>query len=301
MLNHFEYLLDKTASVTPDRLELFAKIAAKRFIDTKVSMNDTIQKLADEHALNPHQVERVCEMANLSTHQTLWPHAKEKEKLAFELADSKKIKAKGETPAPKGNPVDADYAGPPKGIPSGGSKSLLEMLGVDPTQVHNGLSGPNERQRIIIVLQKKAAARQAERSKAIVAAMEAETAEKLAYKTIKQEVLGGTPFRTIMKAAAAANMQKLAAELLPKFEKQLISETAGTLRANLEKHAISRAPEDLISPALGSTTIVNGAHPVLISLDTVQKKNDVVKNLLGNILRIDDEVKIYNQQLKELG
>jgi hypothetical protein len=105
----------------------------------------------------------------------------------------------------------------------------------------------------------------------------------------------------LLGAAAAAGFGKVAAEVLPKFEAQLVAECCGGVRARLEKTAISRAPEELISDSLGATTIVNGAHPVLISLDTVQKQNGVVQNLLYGLVRIEDELKVFNQKLQELG
>jgi len=298
--NHFSYLLEKQAHVPVERLNSLAKIAAKRFLEEKTPLTETIQKLASEHDLNSNQIERVCEMANLSTHQALWPKAAEKEKIAFELADAKKVKP-GSAAKEKAecSPMNGDFAGPPTGTGDSGP-SLLSMLGVNPADVHNGMHGPSEKQRIIIIMQKKAAERKSVRDRLLVAGMECETAEKLAFNAVKQTVLGGHTIRQVLSAAKSAGLGKVACQLLPKFQDQLIRDTHGSIRVGLEKNAISKAPEDLISDDLGSVTIVNGAHPVLISLDTVQKKNDVVKNLIGNLLRIEDEVKVYSQKLTEL-
>jgi hypothetical protein len=295
----FSYLLQKQAACAAEELDALAKLAAKRYVEERTPLNDTIQKLAEERDLNSHQVERVCEMANLATHQALWPTAREKEKIAFALADAKKLKASKDHKR-SGSSVETDYAGPPKGIPAQGP-SLAALLGVDPTAGHAGLCGPSDKQRLIIVLQKKAAEKKRLQDQLLVAGMEAETAEKRAYAAVKQQVLGGTSMRQVVQGAAAAGLGKIASELLPLFEERLIAESSGRVRTNLEKTAISRAPEDLISNNLGSTTIVNGAYPVLISLDTVQKKNGVVQNLLYNLLRIEDEVTLYHQKLHELG
>src|SRR4030095_6087284 len=102
--------------------------------------------------------------------------------------------------------------------------------------------------------------------------------------------------REVARAACAGGLGATAHELLPKFESALLRETTGSVRSALEKNAISKAPEDLISRRLGATTVVNGAHPVLIALDTVQKKNGVVRTLLLNLLRIDDELKVFRQK-----
>jgi hypothetical protein len=295
----FSYLLEPRATLAPEELEMLGETAAKRYIDGQTPLNETIRKLADQHDLNPHQIERVCETANLATHQALWPRMREKEKIAFELADAKKIKGERAV-KPADRALAADYAGPPTGIPRPGL-TLAALLGTDAKAGHEGLAGPSERQRLQVALQKKAAERKRLRDQVLVAGMEAETAEKLAYDAVKQEVLGGRPVSAILDAARAAGLAKLASDLLPKFEERLIAESSGSARAGLEKRAVGRAPEDLVSDDLGATTIVNGAHPVLVSLDTVDKKNGIVANLLYNLLRIDDEMRVYNQKLRELG
>ena len=101
-------------------------------------------------------------------------------------------------------------------------------------------------------------------------------------------------------AAIVGGLGKVAEELLPKFEEQLINETYGELRLRLEKNAIAKAPTELISEDMGNTTVINGAHPVLVSLDVLQKQNGEIRNGLDNLLRIDDEVKVFKQQLRDL-
>ena len=299
MPNHFAYLSEKQASVSPDQLLIFAKTASRRFIDEQVPLNTTIKKLASDNDLNPHQVERVCEMANLATHQALWPAAKEKEKVAFEVADPKAIIEKGkERPSSKMTRADEDYKSPPRKEHGGGS--LSGLLGVDPSACHHGLAEGNDKQKVIIIIEKKAAERERVRAQLLVAGMEYETVEKLAYHQVKQAVLGGYSFRQVFDAASAAGLGKIAKHLLPEFEQRLIKETYGDTKARLEKNAISKAPEDLISDNLDGMTIVNGAHPVLISLDTVKRQDGKVQALLSNVLHIDDELKIHRQKLSEL-
>jgi len=296
----FAYLLQKEGAVSGEQLAMLAKVATKRFVEENVPLNTTIAKLAEEHDLNHHQIERVCELANVGTHQALWPGAREKHKLAFELADAKKLKEKRPARKPASSAVNRDYAGPPAAIGKSGP-SLAALLGVDPSGGHEGLAGPSEKRRLVIILQKKAAERRRVKDQTLVAAMEAESAEKRAYAQVKQEVLGGTPMRDVLRAAAVAGLGKVGCEVLPGFEEKLIDETTGGTRAGLKKLAISRAPEELISDDLGATTVVNGAHPVLVSLDTVSKKKGVVQTLLYNLVRIDDELNVVRQRLNELG
>src|SRR5260370_774245 len=132
-------------------------------------------------------------------------------------------------------------AGPPARLPPGGP-SVATLFGVEPGPAHAGLCGPSERQRIVIVLSKKAAERRRIRDQLLVAAMEAESAEKRAYVAVKQEVLSaGTPMHGVLRAAAAAGLGKGAGELLQRFEEQLIGEATGAQRGGLQKPAIPRA------------------------------------------------------------
>jgi hypothetical protein len=308
----FAYLLQgdkgQQTKVAADRLEILSKIAAKRYLEEQVPLNDTITKLARENELNSNQIERVCEMANIATHRGLWTKTAQKEKISYPLADAKIVKqACGDgcgggpempTDAPC-NDMDSDYAGPPKGIPLAGP-SLSSMMGVDPNGGHNGMTDVPEGKRIVIILQKRAAERADIRSKLLMRAMELETLEKQAFHVVKQAVLGGQTFRQIYEAANGMGLGKQAADLLPGFEERLIADTHGEVHNRLVKHAISRAPADLISDNLGNMTIINGANPVLISLDTIRRKTGEVQVLRGGLVRINDEVKMYNQKLREL-
>lgn len=305
---HFSYLLQGSRSpqtkVGADRLEMFAKTAAKHYLQESKPLNDSIAKIAKENDLNRNQIERVCEMANIETHRGLWQKTAQKEKIAFPLADSKVVVACacGDEDAPPDAPscdMDSDYAGPPKGIPGSGP-DLATLMGVDPDGGHNGLAGGTPRQKIIIVLQKKAAEREAKKSELLLKGMELETLEKKAYAVVKQAVLGGYSFRQVYDAACGAGLAKVANEYLPKFQDRLIGEVAGDLKQRLQKHAIAKAPEELISENLGNINIVNGAHPVLVSLDTVNRKTGEIRNGLEGLLRIDDQIKVYNQQLRDL-
>lgn len=305
-VGHFSYLLEgqkpQISKVASDRLESFAKIAAKRHLEEGSSLNEVIAKIAKENELNANQIERVCEMANIATHQALWSKTAQKEKIAFPLADSRVVLAScgcGET-TPAAARMDSDYASPPAAIPRPGA-SLASLMGVDPSTMHNGLEGPNDRQRVIVVLQKQAAARKDLEDRVLVRGMELESLEKQAFEAVKQTVLGGATMREVLVAAVIAGHDKLAAELIPKFEEQLIADTHGDTRSRLVKHAIAKVTPDLISENLGNTTIINGAHPVLVSLDTIQRKTDEIKNGLRDILRIDDEITINTQKLRELG
>ena len=66
------------------------KQASAEYVYNKVPMNDTILKMTKEANLNPHQVARVCEAANVNTYDTLWNMTKSAD-FVFDMADQEKI------------------------------------------------------------------------------------------------------------------------------------------------------------------------------------------------------------------
>lgn len=312
MSNHFDYLLQGTdvkPSVGADRLMLMAKTASRRYIDDRTPMTDTIVKMASENDLNSHQVERVCEMANMATHQTLWPQAADKEKLAFPLANPKMViirlgRGGGAAPASAGGcappprEIQSDYASAPC-LPSSGP-SLASLFGAPSDGAHNGMHDDGPKKRVIVILQKKAAEKSDIQNKLITKTMRYESLKKEAYDAVRQEVLQGTSLMDIDLAARAAGFGKLAAEVLPEFRDSLVESTNGQIRARLEKVAIGKAPEELVSDQLGNMTVVNGAHPVLVSLDTLHKQDGEIKQLFTSLARVNDELKVYGQKLREM-
>ena len=115
MFNKFAQAIINGAASSPslERLETWAKTASKRFIDEGTPLNKTITKLAQENDLNPHFVERVCEMSNLYTHNALIPSEPEKRaSFNFPLANAKEVTAALAGPA-RGPSMSSDYASPP--------------------------------------------------------------------------------------------------------------------------------------------------------------------------------------------
>ena len=73
-------------------LKMLAKEASKKFLDKGTSLNESISKIAEERKMNPHQLARVCEAANLDTYNAMWDREKTGS-FTFDLADQEKIAA----------------------------------------------------------------------------------------------------------------------------------------------------------------------------------------------------------------
>jgi hypothetical protein len=86
-------------------LKMMAKEATAAYLDKKVPMDDTITKMASSKSLNPHQVARVCEAANLGTYHSLWDKTGSGD-FTFEHADQDKV---AEKMAAKFSPLIDEY------------------------------------------------------------------------------------------------------------------------------------------------------------------------------------------------
>lgn len=287
------FLSGGSAEVSPEKLRLLAKVASNKYLSDKAPLNTSIQKLAEENGLNPHQVARVAEMANHETHAALWNSEADKTKVAFDVADPKKITTK----EPKASgPVGARAAGRevPKKVDRG--PSTAEMFGVKPGDVHHGMGDLPDKKKVVIIIEKTASEKSIVRDDLIKLAMMNEHEEKNLAKLVKQAYLGhGIKLPDIYAYACSEGYGEVAQEYLPKIAEQLQKETA---RAELLKIAW-KAPEELINFD-APMTIVNGAHPILISLDTLLKYRNDIQQFTGRMSRINDDVTILGERLREL-
>lgn len=78
--------------ITSYEINLLAKEASEKFLKSKISMNETISKIALEHDLNFEQAQRLAEESNTNVYLSLFHNAKPEDRyIEFEVADIKKI------------------------------------------------------------------------------------------------------------------------------------------------------------------------------------------------------------------
>lgn len=289
------FLSGGSTDVSPEKLRLLAKIASNKFLSTKAPLTETIQKMADENGLNVHHVARVAEMANHETHSALWGSEADKTKVAFEVADPSKIVSKEKKvtggPARKASGRSLDSV---KKVDRG--PSTAEMFGAKPGDVHHGLGDLPDKKKVVIIIEKTAGVKTAAKDDLIKLAMMNEHEEKNLLRLVKQAYLGhGIKMPEIYAYACSEGYGEIAQEYLPKIAEQLQRETA---RAELTKIAW-KAPEELIDYDV-PMTVVNGAHPILISLDTLLKYRNDIQQFTGRMARINDDVTILGERLREL-
>lgn len=280
------------SSLSQERLETWAKIASKRFVENSIPLNDSITKIAQENDLTPHHIERVCEMANLNTHTALMPNEPEKRaSFGFPLADAKCIRiALG--PKKPGATMSSDYAGPPKGTPSSGP-SMADLFGVS-GKGHNGFAVP-EKKKVIIMIQKKAAERQRTHDSLLKTAMQCETAEKQFHKAAQQAVIQGSSLQDIHTVACHAGLGDVSGEVLQKTARLMKTQF---LMGDMEKVAFE-APEELIDRDV-PVRVINGRNPIIGSLKALKEYQNNAYCIRDGLMGLDQELEVLRTKLKEL-
>ncbi len=76
--------------MTNEQIEYFGKEAAKTYIEEGTDLNKTITKLAEEHALNRYEIDRIVEAANTSTYLSMFSNLDDKY-IEFPVANSEKV------------------------------------------------------------------------------------------------------------------------------------------------------------------------------------------------------------------
>ena len=151
-----EYLLSdrSTATISPEMLELLGKQAANQYLDSGISLNESIAKLAGAHPdINVEQVKRVVEFANTAVHLGL--HDKNKTAGAresypqFELADAGRIVqdlTDGARPT-RLTQVDVEYGRQPQKLKISEATSdalLADLFKVKEAQIRDDLGYTSE-------------------------------------------------------------------------------------------------------------------------------------------------------------
>lgn len=79
----------------PEELKRLGEKMAQDFTESGVPLNISLEKIASTYGLNPDQIHRVAEAANIQTHLSLMKTASSEEAyITFDVADPTKYKAK---------------------------------------------------------------------------------------------------------------------------------------------------------------------------------------------------------------
>lgn len=261
-------------------LKAMGKFASSKYLDEQVPMNDTILQLTKTASLNPHQVARVCEAANINTYDTLWGMHKNAE-FVFDMADQEKIaeamNATGKEASYDETTVSVnsirDLLPSDTKIASAKNTAGLEKVAAAITDYENQVNiSETKANRIIAKL--------------------AQLKDELDFQTInaKRYIVGAEDKLTqCLKEAALRgediSMAYAAGRIAFPNHTELINHTFMKVAENLKKYNISflgshkQAEAKVISETakgVRNDSVVNKANPVIKSLNTIVDNHDCI-------------------------
>lgn len=299
-----EYLLHdrRHAKISPEMLEMMGKEAAHRLLTDRVSLNESIAKLASAYpSINGDQVKRICEFANTATY--LSQHDKNKTAGAqssypqFELADPARIiqdLSEGASPS-RVTQVDASYGRLPEKQKTAaiGDAILAEAFGVPAAEERADLSFTKTAAvgEVVITKQDLVALKEHIQSSATTIDGIFKQAQADYYQVVKEHLLEGGSFAEVLAAANSigASNEKIAEVMKP-------------IVVRLMKEKVAK-PEKLATQTQDFTKlahrVVNTDHPLASLFGALFAMDEEVEKLAVGLEDIDSELARVNTFLKE--
>jgi hypothetical protein len=281
------------SDIDPTRFVEWGYRASQDFLEHNKPLDESISKIASDYGLTPKQISRVVESANLRTDNALAKTSGEKS-VQFKVASVQDVMSILDTePAEK---IASDYFTTPN---FQSSHNYMEAFGVDSISNEHEV---NEKLSMIKNFQEKCAMAQDE----LVSRIENNKMETMEvrdefYKIAKQLVLRGEDLAELAHDAQHAldntNYRVQLAEEFKTASLKMIED--GVYGPVLQAKLAEAVDKDLISskmnftteagadPETGKVKIVNGAHPVFTTINT-----------LVNHMALDDSMKRSTEVLK---
>jgi hypothetical protein len=309
MSNPFDFLLDvsKMRSSGFDMMTAreCANNVANAYINEGLEPNDYLCKMAAERSFTPEQVKIVATEANKAIHSYRYKEASDKYSAAdFPLADAKLILSKLQAHDESQVKVAAHFTAPK--ISQGATlvQSDYDFFGIIPEEMDKTAS---VKQKLSAGLEKTALLRDKVQDRLVDLQNQFNAAEESFIKEAKEMILVngvneaeryrtlGSIFHFTKQAGkldcAKNSLAKLAHVL--KAQEILSPELADEAFNFFVKEADQQAPTHMISKHLDGVEIVNGNHPLYITLDTIshckqeseheQNRYKMIMDTLGNI------------------
>jgi hypothetical protein len=266
-------------------LKLMAKDASKRYVEKSESLNETISKLASERKMNPHQIARVCEAANLDTYNAMWDKTgsgnftfdvADQDKVVEKLAESSSLSPFLDEYMQLGSikdllPADNDVQKISKSMDSSNTQKQAAMEKT--AEAVNAVAFPVTK-AIKLANSLKAYIREID-SAIAEANLNRKEAECKLTDMLKVAALKGENIAAVYVAALGTFVEKKA-ELAELFTR--VCDTLSTRGIDFKKHAKSFS-EDAQGNRAEDFSAINKNHPVLKTISTVLDHNDMIPQL----------------------
>lgn len=305
--------ISRTLGVNKEQYGLWAKTAAKRFLEDDVPLNDSIRKIAAEHELNSNEVDRVVEMANLETYsQRLKQSSPNDKSFEFPVADRAKIVPGGaeKTAMPQifvtdfDRPLDTDLS-------RTAGMDLFEAFGVSGIEKVAQDSARGE--ALVQKLERLAELTQDKLAMNLEQSME--TAEKF-FDMIKQEILKGKTFDEVQSAvmAKADSKEKAYADRIGELTAyakrklydagllQLPGRTGDSTDDPTQEKSAEPVPKAMVTDTWESpgvtVSVINGRHPMFAAIDTLVTQFEEADKTKNNLIILEDKIRYTKSRVR---
>jgi hypothetical protein len=298
------------ARISPEKLELMGKAASNMYLDTGLSLNEAVVKLASEHPnINSDQLKRIVEFANQSTYLALHDRAKTagagSSYPQFPLADIGRVvqdMSDGARPTVV-TQTDLDYSRQPEKSKTASAnlktasarveEALAEMFGANREKTAADLDYTSN-----TVFEEVYSARDSliglkEHLQHVgeqFDLMQKEASEEF-YDLTKRHLLAKGDFVDVMVAArsSGASHEKIAQVMKPVIER-LVKEKVASSRQLIEN---SKQIEKV------AHRVVNEQHPLVRSFREVLTANNEIDTISTGLEQVEGELSKVSSFLKE--
>lgn len=256
-------------------LKMMGKVASAKYLSDEIPMDKTISEMVKDANLNPHQVARICETANISTYDELFKkHANGK--FTFDLANQDKI---------------AEEVNKPMSMPFNEQDATVESIEdllppIEEVESEESLEKDAQYQKIASIIEKDANKVSPTKIRKLISKLgmyKTELENTLFEADIKvkeaEEVLTQSMKTAALRGENIAQVYIAARSLYPEKEAQ-VKELFSRISDRLNKHNISikEAARVYNEDAQGqaTTTLINKNHPIIKHIDTILTTGDEV-------------------------
>lgn len=282
----------------PSFFSKWGEQAAKNFLTQNTSLNEGIAKIASEQDLNPTQIKRVCETANLSTYKTLFFNNKEKA-MDFDIATPEKVAeslqdVEIETP-------QADYLSQPSFQKTASTADINRAFNFESIS-----NSPEIQERVKVAEKLHRQIGEAENELKMqiqTDEIKKSAAEDNIYNIVKQMVLSGESFKKVASVAVNQSSHDI---------KPLMSDVYDRLRKEgvfgvMEK--IAKYPATVVETAAGSDQgvvengaprIINTNHPLVQEVNTLGEAADSIDRKRRATRLLKDKANVLKGKIQDL-
>lgn len=291
---------DRHASISAESLELMGKQAANLFLDSGLSLNEAVVKVASaQPGINPEQLKRVVEYANTATY--LAKHDQNKNAGSdssypqFELADPGRVVqdlSDGARPTAVTR-TDIDYGRQPlkAKLSSVQTDALLSEIFKTASAEDNDFSHETLVKEVMDTKSDLIQLKENLESSAEKIAFDTESAIADYYSVMRTHLLDNGSFADVLAAARSTGMdQEKIASVLQPFVVQLLSDkvlTPDELRAG--SNSLNKVAH----------RVVNTEHPLVQSFSAIVMLSDELEKIAHGLESVEDQLGMVRSYIKE--